>query len=177
LLESFWSNFWPGLASTIAGIVIGVPIALWLTHYGASIQERARQAVELARLQRGLQSLATAVRHNAEGLRLFSGALQKNQVPFDIGLDVSAWDVSKQEIIPFLQDAEMQRRIAHHFTRIESLRRSAALLLEQSFGVASALQGAAQTRKALSAHLQGQSDSLSHEADQLANDIERVSKR
>jgi len=175
--EAFWPNFWPSLASTLVSILIGVPIALGLAHYGLSIQERARQADDRARLQRGLKSLAVAVRHNADRLRDMSESLRGDQVPFDVALDVSAWDVSKQEIIPFLQDAEMQRRIAHHFSRAESMRRLAVLLLDQSVGVASALRGSAQTRKALSSHLQGESGSLSREARQLADDIARVAER
>src|SRR5262249_39188955 len=174
---SFWPSFWPSFASTVAGILVGVPIALGLSHYGLSIQEGARQADERARLQRGLKSLTVAVRQNSERLRQLSDQLRGGQVPFDVALDVSAWDVSKQEILPFLQDAEMQRRIAHHFTRAESVRRLAALLLQQSGRVASALGGSTQTRKALSSHLQSESDELSREAQQLADDIARVAGR
>ncbi len=176
-MGAFWPNIWPGLASTVVGILIGVPIALGLAHYGLSIQERSRQADERARLQRGLTSLTVALRHNADRLRQLSDQLRSDRVPFDVALDVSAWDVSKQEIIPFLQDAEMQRRIAHHFTRTESVRRLAVLLLDQSVGVASALGGSAQTRKALSSHLQAESDDLSHDAGQLADDIAKVAGR
>jgi len=57
-------------------ILIGVPIALGLAHYGLSIQERARQADDRARLQRGLKSLAVAVRHNADRLRDLSESLR-----------------------------------------------------------------------------------------------------
>jgi hypothetical protein len=177
LPDSFWSNFWPGMASTIVGVVIGVPIALWLAHYGALIQEPARQAEERARLQRGLQSLATAVRHNTERLRHLSETLQKDQVPFDVGLDVSAWEVSKQEITPFLQDADMQRRIAYHFTRTESLRRLAALLLDQYVGVTSVLVNAPQNRQALRNRMQSETDNLYREPEGLANDISKVSAR
>lgn len=172
--EAFWPNFWPGLASTVVGILFGVPIALGLAHYGVSIQEGARQADERARLQRGLKSLVVAVRHNADRLRHLSESLRDGRVPYDAALDVSAWDVSKQEIIPFLQDAEVQRRIAHHFTRAESVRKLAVLLLDQSVGVASALGGSAQTRKALSSHLQDESGNLSREAGQLADDIAKL---
>jgi hypothetical protein len=81
----------PGLASTVVGILIGVPIALGLAHYGLSIQERARQADERARLQRGLKSLAVAVRHNSDRLRHLSDQLRADRVPFDVALDVSAF--------------------------------------------------------------------------------------
>ena len=165
-----WSTFWP----MVTGILIGVPIALGLAHYGLSIQERARQADERARLQRGLTSVAVAVNNNSDRLRQLSDLLRADRTPFDVVLDVSAWDVSKQEIIPFLQDAEMQRRIAHHFTRTESVRRLVALLFEQSVGVASALGSSAQTRKALISYLQAESDDLSREARQLAEDITKL---
>jgi len=158
----------------VTGILIGVPIALGLAHYGLSIQERARQADERARLQRGLTSVAVAVNNNSDRLRQLSDLLRADRTPFDVVLDVSAWDVSKQEIIPFLQDAEMQRRIAHHFTRTESVRRLVALLFEQSVGVASALGSSAQTRKALISYLQAESDDLSREARQLAEDITKL---
>jgi hypothetical protein len=177
LPDAFWSNFWPGMASTIVGVVVGVPIALWLAHYGALIQERARQAEDRSRLHRGLQSLSTAMRHNTDRLRHLSEVLQKDQVPLDVGLDVSAWEVSKQEIIPFLHDADMQRRIAYHFTRTEALRQLAALLLDQYVGVTSALVNAPQNRQALRNHMQRETDNLYREAEELANDISKVSTR
>lgn len=175
--EAFWLNFWPGLASTIVGIIVGVPIALWLAHYALAIQERARHAEERARLARGLESLAFAMRHNLDRLRHLTSSLEKDQIPFDVALDVTAWDVSKQEIIPFLQDAGLQREIGHHFTRLESIRRLTALLLEQSTGVASALRGSQQVRKTLSEHLRKEAQDLSREAEALAMRIEDVLSR
>lgn len=176
--RAFWPNFWPGLASTVVGILLAAGIALGLAHYGLSIQEGKRQVDERARLERGLRSLTVAVRHNADRLRHLSDQLRGGRVPYDVALDVSAWDVSKQEIIPFLQDAEMHRRIAHHFTRTESVRRLAVLLLDQSIGVASALGASgAQTRKRLSSYLQVESDDLSGEAGKLADDIAKLAGR
>ncbi len=174
LRYAFWSNFWPGLVSTVIGILVGVPIALYLTHYGVSIQEKAHQADERVRMHRGLESLAVAVRENAKILQHLSESVRENRVPFDVALDVTAWDVSKQEIIPFLHDAEMQRRIAHHFTRTESARRLFLLLLDQYVGVASALTGSVQFRKDLRSHLQREAENLSREADRLADDIAKV---
>jgi hypothetical protein len=161
----------------VVGILVGVPIAMWLANYGLSIQEKARQADERARLQRGLKSVGAAISDNSDRLRKLSDALRAGQAPYDVALDVSAWDVSKQEIIPFLQGAEMKRRIAYHFTRAESVRRLAALLLDQAVGVASALGTAAQTRTSLSSHLQAESDELSREARQLADDIGKLVSR
>lgn len=174
-MEAWWSwaSFWSGLASTVIGIVIGVPVALWLAHYGAAIQEHARRTEEEGRLERALLSVAVAVRHNAERTRSLAESLQLHQVPFDAGVDISAWEATKHEIVPLLKDAELQRRIAHHFTRIETIRRLATLLLDQSVGVASALQDAPRVREALRTHLLNEAQAVSKEADALAGEIAR----
>jgi hypothetical protein len=44
-------------------------------------------------------------------------------ITFDSSLDTGAWDASRDEIVPFLHHPELQRRIAFHFSRLESLRR------------------------------------------------------
>jgi len=86
-------------------------------------------------------------------------------------------DVCKQEILPFLRDIDMQRRIANHFTQVDSVRRLTALLLEQSIGSASALVSSGQTRQTLRNHLRSTSTNLSPEADELSNIIVKSSEK
>ena len=153
-LKSFLPNFWPNLASTIMAIVIGIPIALWLTRYQQAVQERVQQTEQMDRLRNALTTVAGSIEFNRGQLDQLAKNLAGDRAPFEAGLDLSAWDASKTEIIPFLRDAELQRRIGHHFERLASVARLTNLYLDQVAGVQSALQSSAQTGIALRNHLQ-----------------------
>lgn len=171
-MNSFWSSFCPNIVSTVVGIVIGVPIALWINSQAASVGERTRVEQERERLQRGLTVVLAAIDFNRERLQEFNAVLPNDQVPFDVGLDVSAWDVSRDEIVPFLKNPDLQRRLAYHFSQFGTLARLSTLYLDQVVGVASALQGADRTRTALRNHLLKKIHELLDESQRLIQEVQ-----
>ena len=38
----FWSSFWPSVAATLVGVIVGLPFALGINRYAVSLGERAR---------------------------------------------------------------------------------------------------------------------------------------
>jgi hypothetical protein len=173
----FWVAFWPGLAAIVAGIVIGLPFALWLNSYTESIGQQAKQSEERQRLNDGLVAVRAAIDFNRTQLQQFAKNLESHVVPFDLGLDVSAWDVSKAEIVPHMRDPDLQRRLAYHFSGLAALTRLNGLYLDQTVGVPSALGGSDNTRATLRTSLLARTRQLIEEAQALAQEVEAARQR
>jgi hypothetical protein len=84
-----------------------------------------------------------------------------------LAVDYSAWDAVKSEIIPFLHDPELRRKLAYHFSRTEAVNRLNDLYLNYSAGIGSAVGGSEQTRTALRAYLLQNLSALETEAGEL----------
>ncbi len=167
----FWSGFWPNLASTFVGVIVGVPIALWLNSLSGRAAGRARKAEEHARLRTGLLAVLAALAHNRGRLGALLDVLQKHEALFDVTLDTAAWEASRDEIVPFLRSADLHRRVAFHFDRLRSLARLCSLYLDMIAGVASALGGVEKTRGALRDHLIATSRELLAQTDSIHAEI------
>ena len=174
MLNWFWSGFWPNLAATFAGIILGVPIALWLNRHMGGVAERNLRADESERLKNRLEVIRATLTHNRQKLLYLDQVLQQDSATFDVGLDLVAWEACRDEIIPFLKNPDLRRRIALYFGRLATVARLSALYLDQAVGVVSALGGVATTRTALKNHLLAFCQQLLTESEQLRTEIERV---
>jgi hypothetical protein len=170
----FWSGFWPNLASTLVGVIVGVPIALWLNKLAGGAAERRQSAEQRARLRKGLQGLLAAFCHNRQRLQVLIETLTHDKAPFDPALDTAAWEASREEIVPCLQSPDLQRRIAFHFSRLSSVSRLCSVYLDLAAGVASAIGGVENTRSALRNHLVATAEELLAQTRQLAQEVEVV---
>lgn len=118
----FWTGFWPNIAATFLGVIAGVPAALWLNRLSVQQANARLQAEEQRRLRVGLEAVLTACSHNQQRMEVLL-SMPVGQSPLDLELDTSAWEASKQQILPVLRDADLQCRIAFHFDRIKTLSR------------------------------------------------------
>jgi hypothetical protein len=176
-VDAFWSAFWPNFASTILGIVFGVPIGLALNRYALFIGEKRSRIREGERLRIALQSVGAALEFNRGRLSLFLRALRNDAVRLDPALDVSTWDVVKEQIVPLLDDPELPRRLAYHFDRLASLARLNALYLDAVVGMASTLSSASQTRGLLQENLISLADGLTAETVTLVDEVKKAEGR
>lgn len=174
---STFLNFLHDLLPTLVGVVLGVPIALWLAHKADRLQRAGRRADNLRRLRKSVATLATALRENADALVRLSESISPDSVPLDSDVDDTAWDVTHQEIVPYLDDPELVRHLARHFSQLAPITRILALLHEQSFGVASAYGAAAVRQSTLRFHLRQRADILALEARELAAKLEAAALR
>lgn len=170
----FWSGFWPNLAATLVGIILGVPTALWLNRYVGRAAERNRRADESERLKNGLAVIRAALAHNRPKLLLIDQILRLDKASFDVGLDIVAWDACKDEIVPFLKSPDLQRRIALHFGHLGTTTRLFVLYLDQVAGMTSTLVGIETIRRTLKNHLLAACQELLKESERLDAEIEGV---
>ena len=85
-VSSFWASFWPNVASTSIGVILGVPIALFLNRWTQSLKEKAKKEAENIQLFHGLETIERACLHNKNILNWLSQNLNANQAPFEIRL-------------------------------------------------------------------------------------------
>jgi hypothetical protein len=172
--DLFWSSFWPNLASTIIGVVVGLPVALWLNRLSQRSADASRHDQEQEQLRHGLISVMDALAHNQKQLERLVSTLESNQAMFDVGLDVAAWEAARDQIVPVLRNPELQRRIAFHFSRLGTLTRLCSMYLDLVAGIGATVSGVEKTREALKNHLVAISNKLLSEAETMHGEVKNL---
>jgi hypothetical protein len=175
-MDEFLKAFWPNFASTVLGLVLGLPLALWTNRLIISHGERLKRAEEQQRLTKALDTLTRALLFNRERLQTFAQKINNSLAPFDVAIDYSAWEASRSEITPYLRDPELQQRIAYHFSRLASVAKLNDMYLHYAAGIGAALGGSENTRDALRKYLTQVVSHLDNEANELVELIKKVEK-
>ena len=168
----FWVALWPNLLSTVLGIVLGLPAAFWLNDKVEQIGEKAKQAEEHQRLLDGLSVIQAAIEFDTAKLLNFGTDLKTGQlVTVDLALDTSAWDATKDQIVPLIENLGLKRRIAYYFGELSAISHVNDLYIEQYMGASAALNSAAQTRQNLRGFLLRRTQELIEEGAGLTADL------
>lgn len=173
-MDTFWSAFWPNLAATLVGVVLGVPIALWLNGLAGRGATRSREALERELLRNGLEVTESAISHNREQLKVLLDIIKKNQALFELKVDTAAWEASRDQVAPLLRRPDLHRRIAYHFLRMSQMARLTGLYLDMVAGVPAAVGGIEHSRAALRNHLTTSATELIADAEGLIREIADV---
>jgi len=170
-LHWFWSAFWPNVAATLIGVVLGVPIALYLnTLAGKAAHARAKKEGGV-RLRNALLSLVSAVEHNEAKLSTLQSNLQQSRAVFELGVDTAAWEATKGQVTDNLDNPGLYRRLALHHSDLQNLSRLCVMYLDMVAGIASALGGVAVTRESLRSYLIARASQLLAEAASLKTEL------
>lgn len=161
----------PDIFNTVAALVLGIPFALWTDRKLKEREGKSHTAENNARLSRALTVLESAITHNRQELAQVAQALATQQARIIPALDHSGWEACKSEVIPLLHDPSLQSKLAFYFSRIESFARANHMYLEYFIGIASALQGANQSREKLRCYLLGLAGNLNTTAAEILGDI------
>lgn len=86
------------------------------------------------RLLAGLESIVAALAHNTVELKALAAVFGQDRVPFGASLDISAWEESRDEVVPVLRSPDLQRRVAWHFSKVRSLISLKFLYVELALG-------------------------------------------
>lgn len=159
----------------VVGLLLGIPFGLWLDRQVKKSEGALRRKDEAARLGRSLLALQAAIKHNRERFKQLATALANSRASFDPALDHSAWEACRPEIVPLLRDADFQRRLAFHFSRVRHFSRLNALHVDLTAGVASAVGGVTKTRNSLREYLAALVSELDAEAASLSEECKNHS--
>jgi|LakMenE18May11ns_1017448.scaffolds.fasta_scaffold9826124_2 hypothetical protein len=161
LCSQFWIDFWPNFTSTIFGLLLGLPLALWTNRIFTNAQNRQNIEEQTKRLNNALQILKQTLLENNNRLKTTIDTINDSKVQFDIQLDISAWDAVKDDITQYLHDPNLKRRVAYHFSRLNTIAELNTLYLDFNAGINGTLSNAGNTREALKNHLLLHSSALS----------------
>lgn len=115
---TFWSDFWPNLASTLVGVGVGVPFGLWLNRKAVEHGDTARRKAERTEVAHTLQVLCDALKDNLTRLQTFSAVLARRETLFDTGLDASAWAALQAGLTSELKKPALRQQLARFFARL-----------------------------------------------------------
>ena len=170
-LHWFWSGFWPNVAATLIGVVLGVPIALYLNTLAGRATHARTKEEGAVRLRNALSSLISSIAHNEAKLSSLQASLQQSRAVFDLGVDTAAWEATKSQVIENLENPDLYRRLALHHSNLQNLSRLCVMYLDMVAGIASAIGGVKGTRDSLRTYLLARSSELLAEAATLKSEL------
>ena len=173
LCSQFWSDFFPNFASTVLGLILGLPIALWTNRQMSNAQDNQKQKELEVKLKDALRIIRATLAENQNRIQTTISTVNNNLVQFDIELDISAWDAVKEDIVNNLHDSGLKKKIAYHFSRLNSVTKLNSLYLDRTTGIASALGGAGATNAVLKNYLLETANFLNNDISEILPLIDR----
>lgn len=128
-VAQFLDAFWPELAATFVGVMLGVPAALWLQRRAEGAAAARREVADTNR--RG--AIATILRDSIGWNRTVLGAgIAAMSVPslHDWELDNTGWPVVRDEVVSLVTDPGDRALIAAWFGGLDQLMRTIDLLAQ-----------------------------------------------
>ena len=116
-------------------------------------QDNQKQKEQKLRLENALKIIRQTLTENNARLQITVATINSGKVQFDIQLDISAWDAVKDDIAEHLHDPNLKKRIAYHFSRLNTMAKLNGMYLDFSAGIGAALGGVETTRDALKSNL------------------------
>ena len=166
-MDAFLIAFWPNLAATLVGVVVGLPIALWVNRLALRGAERTAHKSQAQRVDHALQVLISAMQANGALLREYGDVLAAAKVRWRLGLDVSGWDAIKADFIAELTEPSLRREVAFHFSQLATLTVLNQEYLQFIFGTNASMSGSDATRTSIVDHLKTMCNELSLQAEKL----------
>jgi hypothetical protein len=173
MMPGFWSDFLSHLLATVIGVVIGVPIALWIHHRALMHREERRRASDRDEVAHAVDVLTLALEANRPRLQRLAQAVAQHQALYDSGLDASAWDAVQPFLTSDLGSSAIRPRLAYHFSRVAAVRGLSDLLMRYTVGAESVFDGAPQLRQQLHAAIGSAATELDREAGELAAQLQQ----
>ena len=168
-MDAFLIAFWPNLAATLVGVVVGLPIALSVNRLALRGAEQTAKKGQAQRVDHALQVLISAMQANGTLLREYGEVLATAKVRWRLGLDVSAWEAIKADFIAELTDSSLRREVAFHFSQLEALTVLNQEYLQFIFGTNASMSGSDATRTSIGDHLKTMCNELSLQAEKLVS--------
>jgi len=166
-VDAFLTSFWPNAAATLAGIVFGLPVALWINRLALKNSERSTLSNQAQRLEHALQVLNAAMESNHSLLSNYAAVLSESKVSWHLNLDVSAWDAIKTDVVAELTEPELRRQLAFHFMKLDALRNLNTEYLGFAFGTNASMEGSEEVRECIKENMGSMCEELQAQSSEL----------
>ena len=138
-MDNFWLSSLSNFLAVFLGLIIGIPISLWLDRKLTFIRERDKTREEQQRLYQTLNILSQSFSNNCAQMESLIDTVKKGWGKENLEIDYSAWDAVKSEIVQYLHNPELQYRLSHHFARMKYLVKVSDKYHDFKFGIESAV--------------------------------------
>ncbi|MGY2438198.1 hypothetical protein [Pseudomonas sp. SDO52101_S400] len=118
-MSQFLEAFWPNLAATLVGIVLGVPIALALNELVLRRQRRLQTVDQHRQVRGAIEVLVAACRYNIGVLDTIRSAAERGKAMHSPDLRLTAWDVVSPVLCTNVSDSEILQMLSHHWLRLK----------------------------------------------------------
>lgn len=120
-MSVFFDSFWPNLAATLVGIVLGVPIALTLNQRAFAHQRKQQIDDMRAQIGDAIDVLVNACKYNIGVLNSISNEAKAGRVMHSPDLRITAWDTVGPIICSSASNPELLQMLSHHWLRLQRL--------------------------------------------------------
>lgn len=120
-LPTFLDAFWPNLAATLIGVVVGVPIALLLNERILHRQRKLQASDELRQVHNAINILVDACRYNIKLLESMAKEAQVGRVMHKPDLRTTTWDAVGSILSTGTSDAVLLQLLSHHWLRLQRI--------------------------------------------------------
>lgn len=127
----FDTAFWQQLLVTIAGLMIGIPFALWINRIQERRDRKHGEQQEKIRREELLQTLAITVQKNKSLLEQMKRDLQTQAIFYNVDLATLDW-MASEELSSF-DDVALCEQISHLRYELSHLRTKVELQLRVEF--------------------------------------------
>jgi hypothetical protein len=173
-LERFLEAFWPSLASTALGVVLGLPVALWVNRRAMHWSERAKRKEEEGQLRLALGEVRASVdrnRSNAKKLQQAPGSLKLYNYP---ELDTMTWDAVRADIVNYLEDPSLRSMISRHYAQVAMLERYCEMYIRYSYEMHPSAGDTSAIRGAIQRNLQIHADKVVPRSQEILDSIDKL---
>lgn len=173
-MEEFWISFWPSLASTVIGIIIGFPVAVWLNKLALSYTVKKQQESNKIDLHRTLNVLSASIDHNTQKLSHLLQAVGGGHCLIDAGFDTASWQAYNSQLTKLNSNIELNKQLISYHERIINLTAINSKLCENYLGIESSLSSADKVREYLRGHIMSEAAKLTQESANIKTSINTV---
>jgi hypothetical protein len=138
-VNQFLQDFLPNLTATIVGVVIGLPVALFVNRQLTKEGDQRASKLERVRVATGLGVLRRSLQYNRKVLDNIATLAREGTVMRDPDLQSDTWDAVGSILTPILDDPRMLQRVSHHWQRLKRIEELNREIFDRNFGLRSAI--------------------------------------
>jgi len=165
MLEPLLSlEFFGSLLATIIGVMVGIPVALWVDRKIA-MRHRKEEA------SRVLLALKDEIKHNHDLLKQI-----KREIPVSVlfyTLDLSTWQATSEKRLDSIENYELLREISHLYYEYQHMARKIDMQFSMHYGVLRAMSAYPEIRSSIVNPILAHIDPLEEKTLQVISEIER----
>jgi len=155
-----WEDFIVQLTATLLGVIVGIPVALWLNRrYTMSKKTEERKDL--------LEFLKENLEDNKKILNNMLGNFDSDFIVHN-RLNLATWPLFSKKINA-LNNLDLQKRILHTYYMLENISKKVEIKFEMHYSTFRAMQNYAQEREQLKLIIAGDIGIVNREIDEILN--------